>query len=179
MSGSLLASSDPASGAGAWRIVYSGPGVVTGLSCPSISSCFAVDSAGDVLAAGPGLTSAQIRVLLLQHLVPVGNQANIVTVLEHDGYSFFFTGPSAGHLSIAWLRMPTGAHLASNAKTVLIAAATQRLADAGRVRIKVKLTARGQRLLASAHTLKLIAKATFAPRGGPGITALATFTLRR
>jgi hypothetical protein len=179
MSGSLFASSDPAGGAAAWTVAYSAPGLVTGLSCPSISSCFAVDSAGNVLAGGPPLTSAQIRALLLRHVVPVGKQAKIATVLRHDGYSFFFPAPSAGHLSISWLRMPTGADLSSNPKTVLIAAATKRFANARRVKIKINLTRRGKRLVEAAHTLKLTAKATFTPRGSPGITALATLTLGR
>jgi len=179
MSGSLLASSDPAGGAAAWTVAYSDPVVVTGLSCPSISSCFAVDSAGNVLAGGPPLTTAQIRALLLEHLIPGGTRAKIATVLNHGGYSFLFTAPSAGRLSISWLRVPRRAHLASQPKTVLIAAATKRFATAGRVRIKIKLTRRGKRLLEAAQRVKLTAKATFTPRGRPSITALITFTLRR
>jgi hypothetical protein len=177
--GNLFGSINPAGGATAWSVAHVGTSVVTGLSCPSISSCFAVDGAGNVLAGGPPPTAQQIRALLLEQLVPVGKRAQIATVLKNGGYSFFSTPPSAGQLSISWTLVPRGAHLASKLKTVLIAAAKMRFASGGRVKIKIKLTRRGTRRLAAAQHLRLTAKATFTPRGRPGITALTTFTLRR
>ena len=52
-SGSLLGSTDPASGASAWALVRSGPSMVTGVSCPSLSLCVAVDHAGYAIVGGP------------------------------------------------------------------------------------------------------------------------------
>ena len=75
--------------------------------------------------------------------------------------------------------MPRGAHLTSKLKTVLVGAAKVRFGNGGRVKIKIKLTDRGKRLLAAAQHLKSTAKATFTPRGRSGITVLTTFTLRR
>jgi hypothetical protein len=104
----------------------------------------------------------------------------IAKVLHNDGYSFIFTAPSAGHISISCNRVPISAHLmASRLKTVMIAAAGMRFANNGSVKIKMKLTRGGRRLLAAAQQLNVIAKATFTPPGRPGITALTTLTLRR
>jgi hypothetical protein len=177
--GNLFGSIKPAGGASAWSIAHVGTGVVTGLSCPSIPSCFAVDTSGNLLAGGPPPTVQQIRALLLEHLAPAGKRATIAKVLHNGGYSWVFTAPSAGQISISWNRVPGRGHLASKLKPVKIAAAAMRFANGGSVTIKVKLTRRGRRLLAAAQHLMLTAKATFTPASRPGITALTTFTLRR
>jgi hypothetical protein len=176
--GNLLGSIRPLGGASSWSIAHVGTSVVTGLSCPSISSCFAVDSSGKLLAGGPPPTAQQIRTLLREHLAPAGKRAKIAKVLQNGGYSSVFTAPSAGEISISWNRVPRTARRASTLKTVTIAAGV-RFANGGPVKIKVKLTRRGKRLLASAQHLKLTAKATFTPASRPGITALRTFTLTR
>jgi hypothetical protein len=177
--GSLFGSTNPAGGASAWSIAHVGTGVVTGLSCPSISSCFAVDTSGNLLAGGPPPTARQITTLLLEHLSPTGERAKIAKVLKNSGYSLAFTAPSAGQISISWNQVPRRAHRVGKLKPVLIAAAGMLFANGGPVKVKVKLTRRGKRLLGAAQRLTLTAKATFTSPDRPGITALTTFTLRR
>jgi hypothetical protein len=177
--GNLFGSIRPVGGASSWSIAHVGTSVVTGLSCPSVSSCFAVDTGGNVLAGGPPATAPQIRALLLEHLAPAGKRAKIAKVLHNGGDSLAFTVPSAGQISVSWNRVPRRAHRASKLKTVTIAAAGMHFANGGPVKIKIKLTRHGKRILASAQRVTLVAKATFTPTSRPGITALRTFTLTR
>ncbi len=55
--GRLFGSANPTSDAAAWRLLYTGHAEVSGLVCPSVAPCLAVDNAGQLLV-GPPLSSA-------------------------------------------------------------------------------------------------------------------------
>ncbi len=125
------------------------------------------------------LTAAQVRAALLRVLKPHGKAARIGHLLRDGGYSFSFTAPSAGRLVIGWYRVPKGAHIARAKKPVLVASGSAVFHKAEKGTIKVSLTHKGRKLLKHATRVKLTAKATFTPAGGPGTSATKIITLTR
>ena len=102
----------------------------------------------------------RIAAALGKVLTPASKAAKIGAVLKR-GYSVSFTAPGAGRLVISWYRIPKGAHLARKLQPVLIASGTAKFAAVTTQKLVIRLTANGKRLLRSARSVKLTAKATF------------------
>lgn len=131
----------------------------------------------------PPPTSNQIRASLLAALAPKGKGARIAALLKR-AFSVSFHALVAGSLSIDWYFVPPGAHLARSGKkakpkSVLIAAGSARFSKPGTYTIKIKLTARGKRMLKHAKRLGVTAKGVFKPAGSGAVSARKAFVLKR
>jgi hypothetical protein len=124
-------------------------------------------SASGLIAPSP----AQLRALLSSLLTAHGKTAKITSLLRHGGYSLQWSAPSAGRLTVSWYA--TGAR----GRLILIATASRSFARPATARIILALTAAGERLLRSSHSLMVRATASFAPEGHPATTAQKSFTL--
>lgn len=175
----LYGSTDPAGGASsAWALVYVNRSVVSGLSCPSVSACIAVDSAGYALVGGPPPTRAQIKTWLLGQLAPSGGQSQVAALLRKNGYRFMLNTLTAGRVVINWYDPPKRTRTGS-LKRVLIATGRARFSEPTQVKLLIKLTATGKRILMRARKLTLIAKGTYTPAGQRAIAVTKMFTLKR
>ncbi len=123
----------------------------------------------------------ELEALLAAQLTPTGRAAKIAAVLRSGSYAGPFDGPESGTVVIDWYELPHGARLAKRSKPqpILIASGHGHFGSAGRIVIKIKLTAAGKRLLRHAARVQLTAKATFTPVGLPPVTVVKTFLLRR
>ena len=99
-------------------------------------------------------------------------------LLKSTGYTTLFHAPTAGSAAVALYRVPKGAHL-TRAVPTLIAGGRATFAKARAVKIRLKLTAAGKRLLTNAKQIKLTAKCTFTPAGEPPVVSIKTFVLKR
>jgi hypothetical protein len=127
----------------------------------------------------PTVTRAQIKADLRRALLPRGRAARIRALLKHHGYTFMFTAPTAGKVVIEWSALARGARAAKATKPVIVARGSARFSKPGRVRITIRLTPAGKRILKHARSIKLTAKGTYTPRGGSSLTATRAFRLRR
>jgi hypothetical protein len=136
---------------------------------------------GVIHAAGGGPSRAQISSALKKVLVPTGKLAKIAALVKHGGYTFSFAAPSAGRLVLDWYFVPAGAHVTrgTKPKPVLVASVTVAVHKSGKVKVKLKLTSQGRKLLKSAGREKLTVKASFAPTGHATRTTLTKITLKR
>jgi alpha-tubulin suppressor-like RCC1 family protein len=124
--------------------------------------------------------AARIKASLLAQLTPRGKGAKIGRLSKKKGYTMSFTALAAGTAVINWYFVPKGAHL-SKAKPlpVLVASARKTFAGAGKLRMTIKLTAKGVRLVRKAKRIKLTAKGSFSVPGHAPVTAIKSFTLLR
>lgn len=182
--GNLYESTEPSGGAAAWSVTYmdagSGPYGVTGVSCPSLAVCVAVDDAGRVFDAWRLPTLRQIRTALKRQLLPSGHAARRGSLLRRGGYLVSFDAPTAGRVVLRWYLAARRAHAAAVAATrTLVASGSGRFAGPSTVRLMVKLTTKGEQLLRNPMYLDLTAEGRFTPTGEPPITALRTFRVSR
>jgi hypothetical protein len=136
---------------------------------------------GGVLGSTTASVGAtQIQALLRRQLTPTGKAAKIAALLKTGGLTVTFQAPEPGTVAIAWYQLPAGAKL-SNAKArpVLVASGQITFSKAGTLKIKLKLTAAGRRLLKHSKRLKLTASGKFTPPGETAVTATKVFVLRR
>lgn len=179
----------PISYAYQWQLCDPGCSDITGASSSSLPLTSAdvggsvrvvvtaTNSVGSAQAAssqvGPiQATSGQVKTALLTGLAVSGKAAKISQLLRHGGYVSTFIAPGAGYLVIDWYYVPQGAHLASVKRAKLVAKVSATLARAGKVAVKIKLTAKGRRLLKRAgKRLRLTAKGSFTPAGKTTTTA--------
>ena len=119
---------------------------------------------------------AEITASLLSALTPGGKAARLAAVRKHGSCVVSFSAPSAGELVISWYELPKGAHL-SSAKPVLVASGRATTSAAGGVKLTIKLTAMGKRLLKASRSLKLTAKGTFTPAGHAATSTTKQFML--
>lgn len=131
---------------------------------------------------------AMVRAALSGVLSPKGRLAKLGAILKAGGFTFTFNAPESGTLTIGWYELAPGAHLTSangkdhkkpRAKPVLIATGTMTVGKMGTIKIKVKLTNAGKRLLKHAKGQKLTGQASFTPTGGTATTRRGTFVLKR
>jgi hypothetical protein len=116
----------------------------------------------------------------LKVLVPRGKGATIGRLLKHHGYRVVFGPPSTGRLVIGCYQVPKGARLATaKRKPKLVASVTVTIRRVARVKVTIKLTALGERLLTHSRTMKLTGKGAFTPSGGPTTTVRRPFGLTR
>jgi hypothetical protein len=127
------------------------------------------------------VSPAKIKTLLARQLTPSGKMDSISALLRHRGLNMSFTLPEAGTLVVRWYFVPPGAKLARkmNDKPILAAAGEATFTSAGTVRVKVRLTAHGRKLLRHATKIRLEAKGTFAAKGEMAVSAVKRFALKR
>ena len=123
-------------------------------------------------------TAAQIRAALLRAAVPTGLNARIAAILAGGGVTVSFAAPAAGAGQLAWYYVPRGAHLAGARKATLVASGRMNTTRARRIRVRLKLTGAGRRLLRLANSRTLTATATYTLRGGLRATARQAIVLR-
>jgi len=150
------------------------------LFSPASAVVVAKPPATGVLAAtAQGATTVQLKALLGRLLLPRGSNAKIAALLKHHGYSVSFNSLAVGRLSVSWYQVPKGAHL-SRAKPVLVASGKVSTKASGVVKLTLKLTAKGRKLLAAAtKPLKLTAKGVLAPSGAASLRVTHAFTVKR
>jgi hypothetical protein len=142
----------------------------------------ALDSAGyasaDSTEKGPIKPSiGQVRAALSHVLTPRGSRARIATILRNRGYTFTFTAPSAGLLTIVWYQMSAAGHVARASRAISVASGSKRFRSARQLGITVRLTNAGRRLMKHARRLRLTVIASFAPAGEQKISVRGRFTL--
>jgi hypothetical protein len=92
-------------------------------------------------------------------------------LLRHDGCTWSFRVPRRGRLVVAWYRGGK-----------LIAIGPDRFTKAGMVKVGIRLTAAGRRLLRTFlqthRSLRLTAKATYTPARGSAVSVTRVLRLR-
>ncbi len=137
-------------------------------------------SVSGVTTSVPQASPAQIKARVLKELVPSGEAARIAALLKKGGYTLVFNALGAGRLLINWYYLPKGATISrATAKPVLIASGSASFSGPGMVKLTIKLTATGKRMLKATKSMKLTAKGTYTPPGNPAVVANKTFTLGR
>jgi Trypsin len=136
---------------------------------------------GGVLSStSASISVAQIEALLEQQLRPSGKGAKIAALLKRGGLTITLEALEPGTAAIDWYQLAPGGKLSSaNARPVLVAAGQISFSVAGPMKLKIRLTATGRRLLKHRKRLKLTAVGKFTPLGGAPITATRAFVLRR
>ena len=120
--------------------------------------------------AGPALK--QLRAALVMAL-KLSRKETIGKLLEDDGYASAFSAPSPGQLAIGWYLLPKRVGL-----PLLVATADVIFHTARKANVTITLTGKGRQVLEQSSRLKLTAKATFTPAGGPTTTATRVVILR-
>jgi trypsin len=135
---------------------------------------------GSVLSStSQHIGAEQIQTLLAKELTPTGKGAKIASLLKAGGWTITFEALEAGIAVLQYYQLPPGAKLAkANAKPVLVAAGRASFSAAGTMKLKVKLTSAGKRLLKHRRGRKLTAKGTFTPAGEGPVSATKTFVLK-
>ncbi|MDQ6744651.1 MAG: hypothetical protein M3Z27_01310 [Actinomycetota bacterium] len=146
---------------------------------PSASSSYDVRARSKAAPAGP--SRSRVRSALAAVLSPTGVGARISKLLKHSGYTFRFDAPSTGRLVIDWYHLTRGVHphAKSRSRKVLVAGARVSIKQAGRVEVKLKLTARGRSLMRHAKHQRLTVQASFTPIGESTTTLSRVIELRR
>jgi hypothetical protein len=124
--------------------------------------------------------AAEIESLLARQLAPSGKGATIST-LQHGGLRMSFKLPEAGTLVVKWYLAPPGAKLTGKLRDqpIEVAAGQAQLTAAQTVKVTIRLTAMGRKLLRHAGKTHLEARGTFAAKGGATVGAVKQFTLKR
>jgi hypothetical protein len=139
------------------------------------------NSPGSCCSTPTRVGTSEIESLLARQLLPAGKAASIPALLAHDGLSTSFTFPEAGTLTVKWYLLPTQAKVAkkSAGRATLVATGQARFAAAGKLLVRVSLTAGGRKLLRHAGKLHLEIKGAFAVKGQSAVSASKSFTLKR
>jgi hypothetical protein len=144
--------------------------LAAGATTPASSAPTAVVSG---LSTGP--TVAQIKGAVSKVLVPGGKASRLKAILKAGGYKFSFAAPGGGRLVLSWFYAMKSKR---KDQTVLVANVSGRVSRAGKLSLKIKLTAGGRKLLAHAKRIKLTAVGTFTPSGQHAVTVQKSFTLK-
>jgi Kelch motif/Galactose oxidase, central domain len=118
----------------------------------------------------------QLRTSIFTRMVPQGTATNIATVLA-TGYYFSLKAIRPGRLTVDWYY--TRKENEGRPGPVIVGAGRASSARGGSLRLALKLTASGKRLLARSSQLLLAAKVSFTTKGGETVTATRPFTLSR
>lgn len=177
--GDLLGSDDPAGSANAWKPLYHDPGaVINVISCPTASSCFAVDSNGKLLIGAAAPPPARIKAELHAMLLPL-KRARLGALLRRGGFRLSFEGPVAGHIK---LTLDLAAHQHTRAdrrsRLILIESTTQNYRRSGTTaHYAINLNRTGQRLLAHLRSATLKATAQLLTNGRTLATETQAYAL--
>jgi hypothetical protein len=80
--------------------------------------------------------------------------------MKTGSFSFSFIAPTGGTLEVLWYEMIKGAH-GSKSKQIVVAQSTTSFTGSKKGTIRLKLTAKGRRLLKNKKRLSLKARAIF------------------
>lgn len=181
--GNTVISTDPTVPKPTWSVPrhIDSKSILGGVACAAPSPCVAVDNAGfAVVGHLVPVTRGQIKASLAHQITPHGAAAALASVLKQRGYGLRFSALSAGRLVVDWYYVPKGGHPAKGqAGTVVVAVGTATFPAAEALKISIKLTGSGERLLRHRTPLKLTAQGTFTPTAEHGVVATENFTLRR
>lgn len=150
---------------------------LTGLACPSETTCVAVDNAGNVVVGeATTFSRTQLQKQLKDEITPHGSGSRIGALLAHRGCPLQFNMPSGGDVRLRWLFKP----IAKHSRALLLAARSQYASAAGGpVTIRLNLSEAAIARLRHTKALRLVAEGVFSPVTGPPIRATQDFTLRR
>jgi hypothetical protein len=155
------------------RVVENVPGGTTQVS--------AVSAVVTAPATTGQITTGQITTALRRIGAPPSS-ATVGSVLA-KGATLTFNAPSAGVLSVTWYQLPAGARVTAKKRPVLVARGSRTVTKSGKVKLVVRLTSAGKRLLKATNkakrSLKLTSKASFTPKGGKRTSRIAPFRLKR
>jgi hypothetical protein len=153
---------------------------LTGVSCPTVLLCVAIDNRGNaVVGRAVLLTTHQIRALVALQITPRGKQARIRELLRHGGFTVGFKAPMAGSVTIKWTGSPANSHSGrATRKRALVATGQKRYTAPGKATVRLALTRAGRGLLRRARGMKLTIQASFTPAAHRPITATRRITLR-
>jgi hypothetical protein len=133
-------------------------------------------SGAKTAAATAAVTPAQT--LLPNQFRPHGRAGKIGAILKHDGYVLSFRASAPGRTVISWTTVPkSGQAAGSGATDALVATGATIYTKGGKVKIAIRLTARGKQLLRHANRLNLTVKATVIPTGTTPETETASVAL--
>jgi hypothetical protein len=110
----------------------------------------------------------EIKARLIEDLVP--SAAKLAGLLKSGRYTYSLNTPSAGQIMINWYRAN---------KHALVASGHVSFSKAGPVKVTMKLTATGRRMLEANKSLKLIANGTYTPTGRAALVVTKRFTFTR
>lgn len=130
----------------------------------------------------PGhIGAAEIESLLARQLAPAGKAAAISALLEHGGLRMGFNLPEAGTLVVKWYLAAPATKLSGKPrdKPIEVAAGQAQLAAAQTVKVTIRLTAKGRKLLRRAGKISLEARGAFAAKGEATVGTVKQFTLKR
>jgi hypothetical protein len=133
---------------------------------------------GDPFA--PPATDA-IADLLSADLVPSGPSARIKSILKNGGFVYEFDTPWLGELKVTWTYRPPTARAARKAKPFVVAKGVAKTTPATKSKqVKVRLTAKGKKLLKRSKKLRLTAQVGFDPAGpAPATKVTKAIKLKR
>lgn len=133
------------------------------------------------------VSSRQIAAQLLRRLTQSARATTIAALLKNRGFAFVFTAVEAGTAVIDWYQPPAQARPAAKVTPAQLLVASGRLIVSGRpgfsgmatVKIRIRLTPAGRRLLEGSTQLQLTARARFTPAGGAPIALTRSLLLKR
>jgi hypothetical protein len=159
----LVGSINPAAKSPTWTITDYGD--VNGVACPTPSVCLAADNEGELIV---GVTVASLTDVL-RHEATGGRIPKLGALARRRGYTFPFTSPIAGRLTITWEthgRVPT-----------VLATGSAAFAGPQKETVKLRLTGAGRALLAGGGRVRVTAVATYVTNTG-AVTSERKLTLR-
>ncbi len=118
---------------------------------------------------------AEIKILLARQLAPSGKRVSTSALLKHGGLRMSFMFPETGALVVQWYLVAPGAKLARK----LVAAGHATCTAGETVSVRIRLTARGRKLLRHAKKIYLEAKGAFAAKGEVAVGATKKLALKR
>ena len=151
------------------------PGQLTVVTCPTTTTCMALDNGGNAMTGRllPPPGPARIRAALERYISQVARRARIGSLLRRRSFAATFIAPAAGTLHEQWYARR------GRSRLVLLAALTTRSARGGSTRTILRLSAAGRRLLGSARrSVRITVQATFTPFLGSGASLRAELTIR-
>ena len=139
----------------------------------------ATDPAGSAAGISSATTAvvslAQVKAGIVRLLGPSGTAATLAGVIRQNGYSSRYAAPSTGVFSVSWI-------VRSHGHRVTVATFKKTVTTRGTLRVSVKLTVAGRKLLekslAARTKLKVTASSTARLPGAKAITASRVITLR-
>jgi hypothetical protein len=126
------------------------------------------------------ISPTEIKTLLARQLVPAGKATSTSALLKHGGLNMSFSFPEAGSLTVQWLLVPSGAKGAGKTtgeKPILAATGHARFTAAGKIRVGIRLTAQGRKLLRRARKPHIEARGAFAVKGEAAVRVAKRFAL--
>ena len=136
-----------------------------------------------VQTANPGVAGALAQLIdaaLATFNPPAGTS---IGSLLTKGVALVFDAPAPGALSVSWYLVPAGAHISAKKKPVLVARGSATTKTSGRLKIKLKPTSAGKRLLKKAarakKRLRLTSRSEFKPLVGSPAKRIAKIQLKR